>query len=357
MSKELFLRRCCGLDVHQQSVFACVLTPQGDQPVMKVFGTFRNDLVRLRVWLKQLKVTTVAMESTGVYWRPVWNVLEGHGFELLLVNPQQVKALHGRKSDKRDSRRIAEFLHDRRLDASFVPPREIRELRALTRLRLSWLEQRNEVHNQIRDLLETVNIKLSSVASDIMGVTGTRILRAIVNGMESPEQLSWKARGSLRAKEEQLREALKGDFTPGFRWLLGQHLANYDWLTAQIEQIEARIGEQMQPYQRQIEILCSIPGVDRIVAWNLLAELVRGRHGGVSDGGALRQLGRPLSGPKRECGRVQECANQERESIHSAVSESKRLGGVTLQGRLPPCALPSHQGVPRVGQSGGGRSA
>ena len=126
----------------------------------------------MRVWLKQMSVTEVAMESTGVYWKPVWSALEGQGFQkLVLANPQQVKALHGRKSDKRDARRISEFLHDRRLDGSFVPPPEIRELRMLTRLRVSWLEQHNEVHNQIRDLLEASSCR-QSVASDIMGVTG-----------------------------------------------------------------------------------------------------------------------------------------------------------------------------------------
>ena len=178
LMNEVKQRRCCGLDVHKDTIFACVLSPQGGKPVQKLFGTFRKDLIRMRVWLKQMSVTEIAMESTGVYWRPVWNVLEEHGFVLVLANPQQVKALHGRKSDKRDSRRIAEFLQDRRLDASFVPSKQIRELRLLTRLRVSLLEQRNEVHNQIRDLLETVNIKLSSVASDILGVTGMNILKA-----------------------------------------------------------------------------------------------------------------------------------------------------------------------------------
>jgi transposase len=227
----------------------------------------------MRVWLKQMSVTEVAMESTAVYWRPVWNVLEGHGLTLLLVNPAQVKALHGRKSDKRDCRRIAEFLHDRRLDGSFVPPREIRELRALTRLRISWLEQRNEVHNQIRDLLETVNIKLSSVASDIMGVTGQNILRAIANGMDSPERLSWKARGSLRKKEEQIKESLQGEFSSFFRNLLAMHLKHYEFLTAQVEMLEVQLAAFLEPYQEQVRVLCTIPGVDKIIAWTLLAEM------------------------------------------------------------------------------------
>ena len=271
--EEVKQRRCCGLDVHKKTIFACVLTPQGNKPVLKLFGTFRNDLIRMRVWLKQMSVTAVAMESTGVYWRPVWNILEGHGLDLLLANPQQVKALHGRKSDKRDSQRIAEFLHDRRLDGSFVPPREIRELRLLTRSRVNWLEERNEVHNKIRDLLETFNIKLSSVASDLMGVTGQNILTAIANGMDSPERLSWKARGSLRKKEQQIKESLKGDFSPFFQNLLQMHLRHYEFLTGQVDKIDAEITKYIEPYREQVELLRTIPGIDLIIACQLLAEM------------------------------------------------------------------------------------
>jgi transposase len=139
--KEVY-RRCCGMDVHQQTVVVCVLSPDGveGKAIRKVYGTFRNDLIRMRVWLKQLKVTEIAMESTGVYWRPIWNVLEEQGFgRLLLVNPLQVKALQGRKSDQRDCQRIAEFLQDKRLDGSFVPPPEIRQLRLMLRHRVALL--------------------------------------------------------------------------------------------------------------------------------------------------------------------------------------------------------------------------
>lgn len=261
------------MDVHKDKVVVCVLTTEGEMSVLKEYGTFRNDLIRMRVWLKQLNVTEIAMESTGVYWRPVWNVLEGHGMRLLLANPAQVKALHGRKSDKRDSRRIAEFMHDRRLDGSFVPPVQIRQLRELTRMRVHWLEQRNEVHNQIRDLLETVNIKLSTVASDLMGVTGRGILKAIVEGVESPERLSWKARGSLRKKDEELREAVRGDFSEFFRQMLAMHLKHYDFLTMQVTELECRIRERMAPYEERLKLLKTIPGVDEIVAWSMIAEM------------------------------------------------------------------------------------
>jgi transposase len=187
------------MDVHKDTIVVCVLPPDGADgiPARKTYRTFRNDLTRMRVWLKQLKVTEIAMESTGVYWRPVWNILEDHGFRLLLVNPAQVKALQGRKSDRRDAKRIAEYLQDGRLDPSFVPPPEIRELRQLLRHRLSLLQQRGESHNQIRDLFETANIKLSSVASNLLGLTGRRIIEAMIAGEDSPELLAWKVKGAF----------------------------------------------------------------------------------------------------------------------------------------------------------------
>lgn len=268
-------RRCCGLDVHKQTVVVCLLPPDGEEGkiVRKTFGTFRNELARMRGWFKQNKVTHIAMESTGVYWMPVWNVLDEHGFELLLVNPTQVKALQGRKSDQRDARRIAEFLQDGRLDGSFVPPREIRELRQMLRHRQSLLEQRNEVHNQIRDLLETANFKLSSVATDLMGLTGRNILHALAGGLDSPERLSWKARGTLRKKEAKIKEAMKGQASEFFRWMLQSHLDQYDFLTGHVAKYEGKIAEHMAPYEEQILLLVTITGVERLVAWNLIAEL------------------------------------------------------------------------------------
>jgi transposase len=263
------------MDVHKDTIVVCVLAPDGQagQAVRKSYGTFRNELARMRGWLKMLKVTEIAMESTGVYWRPVWNVLEGHGFRLLLVNPAQVKALQGRKSDPRDAQRIAEFLQDGRLDPSFVPPHEIRELRQLLRHRLSLLQQRGEAHNQIRDLFETANIKLSSVASDLLGVSGRRIIEAMIAGQDSPELLSWKLRGKLRKKEKQVRESLKGCFSAFHRLMLKTHYEHYQFLSRQVEELEAEIARRMEPNATQIAALISIPGVDRIVAWHLMAEL------------------------------------------------------------------------------------
>jgi transposase len=241
--------------------------------VVKRYGTFRNDLTRMRGWLKLLKVTEIAMESTGVYWRPVWNVLEGHGFRLLLVNPAQVKALQGRKSDPRDARRIAEYLQDGRLDPSFVPPQEIREMRQLLRHRLSLLQERGKAHNQIRDLFETASLKLSSVASDLMGVSGRRIIEAMIAGEDSPELLSWKVRGRLRKKEKLVRESLKGYFNDFHRLMLKAHYQHYQFLSEQVKSFEVEIERRMEPYAGQVAGLMTIPGVERIVAWHLIAEL------------------------------------------------------------------------------------
>lgn len=274
MSEKVY-RRCCGMDVHKDTIVVCVLPPDGQAGILirKTYGTFRNDLTRMRGWLKLLKVTEIAMESTGVYWRPVWNVLEDHGFGLVLVNPAQVKALQGRKSDPRDAKRIAEFLQDGRLDPSFVPPHEIRELRLMLRHRLSLLEQRCEVHNHIRDLFESANIKLSSVASDLLGVSGRRIIEAMIAGQDSPELLSWKVRGKLRKKEKLVRESLKGYFNEFHRTMLKAHYEHYKFLSEQVQTIEVSIARCMEPYAEQIAALVTIPGVDLIVAWHLVAEM------------------------------------------------------------------------------------
>lgn len=268
-------RRSCGMDIHKDTVVVCVLPPVGaeGQAIRKTYGTFRNDLIRMRTWFKQLKVTEIAMESTGVYWRPVWNVLQNHEFRLLLVNPAQVKALAGRKSDGRDARRIAEFLQDGRLDPSFVPPQEIGELRVLLRHRVSLLEQRNEVHNHIRDLFETASVKLSSVASNLLGVSGQRIIQAIIGGEDSPEILSWKVRGRLRAKEKLVKESLKGYFTEFHRAMLKAYYRQYQFLSAEVVAFDQLIEARMQPYQQQVSLLVTIPGVDQIVAWTMIAEL------------------------------------------------------------------------------------
>lgn len=274
MTEQVY-RRCCGLDVHKDTVVVCVLPVVGQKGEIrrKRFRTFTGDLIRMRVWLKQLKVTEIAMESTGVYWRCVWNVLEEHGFRLILVNPAQVKALQGRKSDPRDAKRIAEFLQDERLDPSYVPSREFRELRTLLRNRVHLLEERNQVSNQIRDLFESANLKFSSVASDLMGLSGRRIIEAILAGQDSPERLSWKVKGNLRKKEQEVQQALCGEFSDFLRLMLRLTYQRYEFLSQQVAALEAEVARRMEPYAHHVQNLNTIPGVDRILAWQLIAEL------------------------------------------------------------------------------------
>jgi transposase len=213
------------------------------------------------------------MESTGQYWRPIWNILEGEVPKLVLVNPTHVKALAGRKTDRIDSQRLARYLESRELDGSFVPPRGIRELRDLTRARVHLLQEVNRVKNRIGQMCEAGNIKISSVASDLFGVSGKRMLQAIVEGKRDPGWMADYARGSLRTKRRELQQALDGTFTEHQRWMLQAELRHLDWLEGQITKVEKEIAVRMQPYQEMVLRLGGIPGVDRIVAWTMVAEL------------------------------------------------------------------------------------
>ncbi len=237
-------RRCCGLDVHKEMVVVSrVATGWRRRQATKEGLWHVPQRSEPNAWMAE------AMEGDrdcdGVHrglLRPLWNVLEGHGFHLVLANPKPVKALHGRKSDKGDSQRIAEFLQDRRIDPSFVPPPEIRRLRDLLRYRVSLLEQRNETHNKIRDLFETANIKLSWVASDLLGVTGQRIMEALIAGETSPDKLSGKVKGRLRKKEKEVGQSLVGCFDKFHRQILELLGNQYKFLSGQIEQVKRRPG-------------------------------------------------------------------------------------------------------------------
>jgi transposase len=275
---KLLYRRCAGLDVHKKTVSVCIRIRRGGKPVEieeAVFGTFTADLVRLRDWLKQHKVKQVAMESTGVYWIPIWNVLEPvrYGFELLLVNPQLVRALRGCKTDRIDAHRIAEFLQYGLLRGSFVPPRPVRELRDLTRMRVHLQQDRNRVINRIGRLLETGNVKLGSVVSNIVGKSGQLILQAIAQGWSEPEDLAKLAVGRLRYKRTELTLALNGRYSDHFRWLLRGSLEELQWLDGKVAELDGRISEAMQPHADLIRRLCTIPGVNQLTAWLLVAEL------------------------------------------------------------------------------------
>jgi transposase len=219
---QLLHERCCGLDVHKKTVVACVLltAPDGTvQRTLRTFGTMTADLLALDEWLRRLGVTQVAMESTGVYWRPVYNLLED-GRTLTLVNATHMKAVPGRKTDVKDSEWIADLLRHGLLHASFIPPQPIRELRELTRYRKTLVAQRTAEVNRVQKLLEGANIKLGDVASGVLGVSGRAMLLAISEGTTDTDALAELARGRLRAKLPQLRQALDGRIQPEQRFVL-----------------------------------------------------------------------------------------------------------------------------------------
>lgn len=272
---QVVYSRCCGLDVHKNSVTACVLIldEKGKRQVRKKeFRTFWKELQRLKLWLYANQVTQVAMESTGVYWKPVWHVLEGH-FRLLLANPYHMHNIPGRKTDQKDSEWIADLLAHGLLKASFVPPRPIQQLRDLTRYRVKLVGEFNRVHNRIAKVLEDANIKLGSVASDILGVTGRKIIRALIAGEQRPEWLADKAVSRLRSKRHHLQLVLRGEVQEHHRYLLGELMDDLERIETKIGRLEAEIVQRMQPYEKELERLITIPGVDWITAWTLVAEL------------------------------------------------------------------------------------
>ena len=263
---------CCGLDVHKKSVTACVLWASGRRRQTRAFGTFTRELLELGDWLRACGVTHVAMESTGVYWKPVWNLLEGQ-FEVLLVNAQHIKAVPGRKTDQKDSEWIADLLQHGLLRASFVPPTPTRELRDLTRYRASLAQEINRIANRIQKVLEDANIKLASVATDTLGASGRAMLEALVNGEQDSQRLAEMSRGLLRNKIPQLQQALEGRVTAHHRFLLRELLDHLYFVESKMGRIEEEIAERLAPFQSEVARLCTIPGVDRVTAWGLLAEI------------------------------------------------------------------------------------
>ena len=272
---ELVYERCCALDVHKRQVTACVHVPdrQGKRTELRAeFQTMTPDLLAMRDWLKGLGVSCVAMEATGVYWKPVYHLLEDD-FELLLVNAQHVKNVPGRKTDVGDAQWLCQLLEHGLLRASFVPPKPQRELRDLTRYRKSLVWERAREANRLQKLLEDANIKLSDVASDVLGASGRAMLAALCEGNNDPAALAELARGKLRAKLPALETALQGRFSSHHALLLSHLLSHIDYLDHSIDSLSAEIEERLDPFAQQRELLCTIPGVAERTAEVILAEL------------------------------------------------------------------------------------
>jgi len=272
---ESLIVRCAGLDMHKKSVEACVRRWEASdrlQQETRHWGTMTRDLQAMADWMAAHGVTHVAMESTGVYWKPIYNILETR-FTVLLVNARHLKQVPGRKSDIRDCQWIAQLLQHGLLKGSFIPPRPQRELRDLTRHRTQLVEEKGRTLNRIQKLLEDTNIKLASVASDILGASGRAILQALIDGESDPRKLADLAQRQLRGKIPELEKALQGHLTEHHHFLLQllwKQLAQQEEL---LGELDTRIAEQTRPFAEQIERLDAVPGVDRRVAEVWLAEV------------------------------------------------------------------------------------
>jgi transposase len=272
---EVIVERPGALDVHKAQVTACVRVP--DERGARVqhlaeFKTTVRGLLALRDWLKAHRVTQVTMEATGVYWKPIWHVLEDD-FELLLVNARHVKQVPGRKTDVADAEWLCRLAEAGLLRASFVPPKPIRELRQLTRYRKAQIAERRRAANRLHKALEDTGIKLDCVATDILGVSGRAMLDALVQGTTDPVVLADLAKGKLRAKLPELKEALEGRFEELHVLLIGAILAHLDFLDAQIEALSGAIEVKLAPFAAAVELLCTIPGVQVRTAQNVIAEI------------------------------------------------------------------------------------
>jgi transposase len=272
---DVIYPRCGGLDVHKKLIVACVLLSEADGPprkLLRTFGTMLDQLEELAAWLAAHGVTHVALESTGVYWKPAWNVLEGR-VGLLLVNAAHIKAVPGRKTDAKDAEWLAELLRHGLLRGSFVPDRWQRELREVVRYRTALIRERAAEVNRLQKTLEGGNIKLAAVASNVVGASGRAMLAALLAGERDPAVLAELAQKRLRAKLPELRRALVGRLGPHQAFMIAEQLAHVDALDEAVARASAEVAERLRPYERELAWLDSIPGIGRTMAEILLAEL------------------------------------------------------------------------------------
>jgi transposase len=273
---EVMYRRCAGLDVHKTTVVACVLTSaaqgQASQEVA-TFGTMTRDLERLAAWLAERQVEQVALESTGVYWWPVYNILEEAGLPVTLVNPQRTPVRRGHKTDRADAVWLADLLRHGLVQASFIPPAAIRALRELTRYRATLGRARAKEVQHLLKTLEAANIKLDVVASDVVGVSGWQMLTALAAGEEDPATLAQMAQGKLRAKLDRLEQAFVGRVQPHHRLLIQASLSHLRFLERTIEQLDGEVTQAMAPFSAQLSALDTVPGIGPVAAAAIVAEI------------------------------------------------------------------------------------
>ena len=266
---------CAGLDVHKKTVVVTVLLTASNGVVTKetrTFSTMAAELLRLEAWLADLQVDHLALESTGVYWYPIYNFL-AEGRTVLLVNPQHIKAVPGRKTDVRDSEWLADLLRHGLLSPSFIPPKPIRELREMTRYRKQLVYERTQYANRLQKVLESANSKLGAVASDILGVSGRAMLEALIAGEQDAAQMAEYARGRMRQRLPDLRQVLEGRVSPHHRLLLRQMLKHIDGVDQELLEVEQQIAVSLQPYEDASRLLQTIPGIGAPAAAALLSEI------------------------------------------------------------------------------------
>jgi len=311
---EVKAERCAGIDVHKEFLAVCVLIGLAHQkPASEVrrFGTSVPELGQLKAWLMEKGCTEVVMESTGSYWKPVFNVLEG-SIRVILANAEQVKALRGKKTDPKDCRWLAGLLRHGLVQPSFIPPRDIRELRDLTRRRRTLMREGASERNRVQKILEDANVKIGNVLTDVFGMSGQAMLEALLENKLKPEEMADLAQGRLRPKIPQIIEALEGhSMNDHHRLLLRQILKHMAFIEDMVSELDKKIGEKLRPYEKQVELACSVPGIGRDAAASILAEIGPDMSG---DGpfGSCHQLaswsgicpGNNESGGKRKSGRT-----------------------------------------------------
>jgi len=266
---EVIHERCAGLDVHKKLVVGCTITPEGRET--RTFGTMTGELLDLMAWLREHRVTHVAMESTGVYWKPLYNLLEDSGIEALVVNAHHIKQVPGRKTDVTDAAWIGDLLRHGLLRGSFIPDRSQRELRELVRYRRSLIEEQARETNRVQKVLEGANIKLGDVTSVVLGVSGRLMLKAIIAGETDPAELAELARGRLRSKRTALKRALTGLVGQHQRMMLDAQLAHIEFIEGQICRLDQEIAKRMGSFEGILERMDEVDGLARRTSEEILA--------------------------------------------------------------------------------------
>lgn len=268
---EVIYECCCGLDVHKKVIVACIVNKS--KRVVKTFGSMTDDILQLVQWIKVNQCEMVAMESTGVFWKPIYNLFELHSIPIIVVNAKHMKAVPGRKTDVKDSEWIADLLKHGLLHASYIPSKSQRELRELVRYRRSIIEERSREISRIQKILEGANIKLSSVATNVLGVTGRAIIEKLVSGDLDDEDIEKLAKKALKKKLPQLKRAVNGLMGEHQKILLSIQLEHYDFLEDQIKKLSVEIQNRLKYSEAEIELIDSIPGVGRTSAEEIIAEI------------------------------------------------------------------------------------